>query len=111
MKNLDLIAKQLPLPIESSVTIDDITIVLIDDGKGRKRYDITLNRNVYAFDSNGHFIWQIAEVPGANNQACPYGSITVKEGKLYTYNLTGMDYLVNLNDGSISFFGPPRRPW
>lgn len=111
MDNLEIIQKQLPLPIESSITIGDMTIVLVEDGKGRERYDTSLNRNVYAFDANGEMVWQIAEIPGAMNQCCPYGTITVKDGNLYTYNLTGMDYLVDLKDGSIHFFGPARRPW
>ncbi len=111
MIDLDIVNKQLPLPIHSVETIGDITVVLVDDGKGCKYEDTSRNRNVYAFDIHGDLIWQIQEIFTERNYAKPYLTLTVKDGKLYTYNWIGMDYLVDLKDGSIHFFGPPRRPW
>lgn len=102
---------QLPLPIESMVTIVDMTVVLVDDGKGCKYEDTSRNRNIYAFDADGNLMWQIQEIFTEHNYAKPYLTITVKDGKLFTYNWIGMDYLVDLKDGSIHSFGPPRRPW
>lgn len=103
--------EQLPYPIKKSLSIGDLVLVLIDDDKVHHRGDITLNRNIYAFSVDGALHWQIQEMPGAGNDPAPYVSMRVEGGKVYVYNWYGTDYLLNLNDGSVHFYGAPRRPW
>lgn len=103
---------KLPCPIKQSVCIGSLTVVLVDDDKQHGRGDKTLNRNVYAFDENGCLMWQIQEAPdGGNERPKPYKSLRLTEGKVYVYNWIGTDYWLDLSDGSVHFYGSPRRPW
>jgi outer membrane protein assembly factor BamB len=107
----EIMQKQLPCPIKKSLNIGDLVLVLVDDDKVHHRGDKSLNRNIYAFNAEGILRWQIQEIPGAGNDAVPYVSMHADGDKVFVYNWYGTDYLLDLSDGSVHFYGPPRRPW
>lgn len=107
----EIMQKQLPCPIRKSLIIGNLVLVLVDDDKVHHRGDKTLNRNVYAFNSDGILKWQIQEMPGAGDDSVPYVSIREEGGKVYVYNWYGTDYLLNMDDGTVNFYGASRRPW
>lgn len=110
--NTLIIQQQLPFPIKSSLVLNMITIVLIDDGKTHAKGDKTLDRNVYAFNADGTLKWQIHEVPGGGDYPKPFTSLKLEgRDKIIAYNWIGTDYQVDLEDGSLHFQGSARRPW
>jgi outer membrane protein assembly factor BamB len=108
----DLCQAQLPYPIKETLRVGELIIALVDDDKPRRYGDRTLNRNVFGFNLDGTLKWQIVEAPdGRRESPKPYTSITVDDGRVTVHNWIGTDYLLNLSDGTVDFYGPPRRPW
>ena len=107
-----IIQNQLPCPIKEIISIGTITIVRIDDDKSHGSGDKTLNRNIYAFGDDGSLLWQIQEAPdGGDEWPKPYMSIKREGDNVIVGNWVGTNYLLNLNDGTVGFYGSPRRPW
>lgn len=110
--NDETLQKQLPFPIRKSLCIGELIVVMVDDDKPHGRGDKTINKNIYAFNADGTLRWQIKEAPdGGDEWPKPYTSIKFTDGKVFVHNWIGTDYLLDLNDGSVRFYGPPRRPW
>ena len=59
------------------------------------------NGNIFAVDANGEIKWQIAESQHGSEVDQPYTSISKMENKLIAGNWNGVDYVVDMEDGSI----------
>jgi len=89
-------SKKLPIvqPIGQSIQIDNLLIARI-----KVTGQETPTRNVVAFDLDGNHFWTIQEL----KSKMPYGGIWIEGGKLMAYDTLGVDYFVNLQDGSTQF--------
>jgi hypothetical protein len=107
-----IIQSQLPCPIKEKISIGAITIVRVDDDESHGSGDRTLNRNIYAFSHDGSLLWQIQEAPdGGDEWPKPYTSIKIDGDSVIVGNWVGTDYQLNLDNGTVRFYGSPRRPW
>jgi len=71
-----------------------------------------LNRNVEAYNKNNELVWVIAEAPhGGENRDKAYMNLFVQDGQLVAGNFIGVDYYVNLADGSVTPTRTDVRPW
>jgi len=71
-----------------------------------------LNRNVSALNENGDLVWTIQEAPqGGEDQDKAYMLISLENGKLVAGNFLGIDYYVNLQDGTVTPKDTNSRPW
>ena len=71
-----------------------------------------LNRNIEAYKADGDLAWLIQECPaGGQNEDKPYMDIQVKDGNLIAGNWVGLDFFVNLKDGSVCPAKKGVRPW
>lgn len=71
-----------------------------------------LNRNVEAYNTDGELAWVIQECPaGALNEDKAYMDIHIKDGQLIAGNWVGLDFIVNLETGSVSPAKKGVRPW
>ena len=62
-----------------------------------------LNRNVLAINGQGKVLWHIAESPHGTQVDKPYTYISVSQnGGLTAGNWNGVDYKVDLRDGSVT---------
>ncbi len=110
--NEKMMLHQLPCAVKGKICIGAITIVLVNDDKSHGSGDKTLNRNIFAFSEDGSLLWQIEEAPdGGDEWPKPYMSIKLEGDNVIVGNWIGTNYLLNLDDGTVSSYGPPRRPW
>lgn len=87
----------LPCPVVESLTCSDLFIVRVEPPVGA-----ILNKNVFAYGSNGSLKWEIEESPHGTENDKPYVSIFISEdGKLSAGNWNGVDYLVDLSAGKV----------
>ena len=107
----EAIQSQLPYPIQSFLLLESLIIVVVDDNKNHVEGDHSLDRNVYGFNTNGSFKWQIQAASGGENYPKPFTSVKLVEGRVIAYNWMGTDYVIGLDDGSLHMHGQPRRPW
>ena len=71
-----------------------------------------LNRNIEAYDQNDNLVWVIEEAPdGGENLDKAYMKIWLEDGRLIAGNWIGIDYLVDLDNGSVSPTKAKMRPW
>lgn len=71
-----------------------------------------LNRNVYAYNDQGKLAWQIQEAPhGDVSMDKAYMGVKVKNDILVAENWIGVDYSVNLKDGTVKPLDKNVRPW
>jgi outer membrane protein assembly factor BamB len=106
-----ILQEQLAYPIKTVLALDATLVVILSYDAIPSNNEEILNRNIYAFNMDGTLKWQIQAVQGGTEREKPFLSIKVIEGKLIAYNWLGMDYIVDLNDGSLHMHGQPRRPW
>lgn len=59
-----------------------------------------IHQNVIAVDRNGSICWKIEKAP-EEGYYDSYAEIFDKDGELWAYNLSGMSYKIDLEDGSI----------
>jgi len=89
---------ELPHPVVQVVKCQGIFIVRVEPPAG-----VVFNRNVIAFANQGQQLWQIEESPHGTEADKPYVGITVEaDGSLTAANWNGVDYRVDLRDGSIA---------
>jgi len=105
------IEESLRVSVRSSLTSSEKYIVVVDDNLSHGAGDCSLNRNVYAFDLNGEFLWQIEEAPDGGSQPKPYLSVSSMEGRIVVKNWIGVDYQLDVQTGKVQSYGPLRRPW
>jgi hypothetical protein len=71
-----------------------------------------LNRNIYAYDVSGEFVWQIQEAPhGGSEEDKAYMDLKIDGDKLVAGNWVGVDYLVSEASGKVSQAQKDIRPW
>ncbi|WP_223435071.1 MULTISPECIES: hypothetical protein [unclassified Pseudomonas] len=88
----------LPCAVGEVVECGDFLAVRVEPAIG-----VIFNRNVFAIARSGKVLWQIAESPHGTETDKPYVVIfRVKDEGLVAANWNGVDYLVNLECGSIS---------
>lgn len=62
-----------------------------------------LNRNLFAFTTQGDLLWQIEESPHGTQKDKPYvGLIISQDGLLVAANWIGLDYTVNVQNGKVA---------
>ena len=89
---------ELPYPSVQAIDLQGLIIVRVEPTFGE-----IYNRNVIALDGDGNFKWQIVESPHGTELDKPYTSISVTtDDRLIVGNWNGVDYAVDLGDGSIS---------
>lgn len=104
--------KRLPFNAKQVVIFQEMKIVLVDDNSFHRCGDKSINRNVYAFDSNGTLLWQIHEAPdGGDENPKPYTRISVLGKSILVDNWIGTEYQVEINTGTVSRHGVNSRPW
>lgn len=72
--------------------------------------DIDMERNIWAFNSDGDLVWTIAYPSAKIEGHNPYTSVYIKNGRLIAGNWAGIDYLVNTKNGSVDVISG-KRPW
>jgi len=71
-----------------------------------------LNRNIEAYDQNDNLVWIVEEAPdGGENLDKAYMKIWLDDGRLIAGNWIGIDYLVDIDKGSVSPIKTNIRPW
>ena len=71
-----------------------------------------LNRNIEAYNSNNELVWVIQEAPqGGENQDKAYMHLEIKNDQIIAGNFIGIDYFVNLNNGTVTPVITGSRPW
>jgi len=103
-----------PAQIEQKIELHGLYIVRIypTDDELDVYPQEKLNRNVYAYNETGGLVWQIDEVPhGDKDSAKAYMNIWVEKGDLIASNWVGLDYRVNLKNGSVDSYRKNVRPW
>lgn len=71
-----------------------------------------LNRNIEAYDCNGNLAWVIQECPvGGEEQDKAYMNIWVENKKLLAGNWLGLDFIVNIDNGTVAAVNLGVRPW
>ena len=89
---------ELPYPVEDVVECKGVIVVRIEPPAG-----VIFNRNVFAFTAQGDSLWQIEESPHGTEKDKPYvGILLSQEGSLVVANWIGVDYLVNIQSGSVT---------
>jgi len=100
--------------IKQKVEIGDLKIVrkYPPDTKLASYPRNKLNRNIEAYDQNDNLVWVIEEAPdGGENLDKAYMKIWLEDGRLIAGNWIGIDYLVDLDKGSVSPIKTNIRPW
>lgn len=110
--SIDKAVVEMPFPIQQLLLIGEKAFVRVDSGALVNVGDHSLNRNVYAFDKEGNQLWQIQESPhGGTDNPKPYMALHDIVGKLVAYNWIGVEYVVDLNIGTVQPYGTGKRPW
>jgi len=112
---------ELQYPIKQKIEVCGVYVVRIypnDDELDSCPQEL-YNRNVYAYNSDGKFLWQIEEV--SEGAKAPkdksyivgkaYMNIWMEKEKLIAGNWIGLDYIVNLKNGKVSPLNKNVRPW
>jgi hypothetical protein len=88
----------LPFPIAEVFEYKDLIVARVEPCTG-----VIFNRNIFAFTAHGNLLWQIEESPHGTEKDKPYTRIFLNnDGLLVAANWIGVDYLVNVKNGSIS---------
>lgn len=96
--NLAKSAANTPRTAKQEITCGDICIVLIDTPVGA-----SLNRNVFGYSAAGESLWQIQESPHGTQNDKPYTSLHINDNnQLIAGNWNGVDYSVNLENGTVT---------
>lgn len=89
---------KLPYPVIEVLNFQGLIIVRVEPSIGE-----IYNQNIFAIDNTGKIMWQIVESPHGTEADKLYTSISVlAENQLIAGNWNGVDYAVDLDDGSIS---------
>ncbi|MEE9444899.1 MAG: hypothetical protein V3V19_04460 [Cocleimonas sp.] len=86
----------LPYPVVQALDFNGIVMARVEP----EIYEI-FNCNIFAVDGKGKIKWQIEESPHGTEVDKPYTSISIMENKLIAGNWNGVDYVVDIKDGSI----------
>jgi len=73
---------------------------------------VQLNRNIEAYDGTGKLIWMIEECPvGGDGVDKAYMNIWIENDKLIAGNWIGLNFIVNLENGTVKPANPGSRLW
>lgn len=88
----------LPYEVGEALEVQDLVVVRIEPPVGQ-----IFNRNVFAYTKQGLLAWQIEESPHGTEPDKPFVGVRKGEsGELIVDNWNGVDYSVNLKNGSIA---------
>lgn len=88
---------ELPFPVADALEYKKSIVVRVDPPARE-----ILNDNIYCFTLSGNFLWQIEPSPHGTQVNKPYVSINVSSSSnLIASNWNGVNYIVNIEDGSI----------
>ncbi|WP_283190199.1 hypothetical protein [Pseudomonas sp. PMCC200344] len=88
----------LPYIVGDVVACGSLLLVRVEPPIG-----VIFNRNIFAVTRKGEIVWQIAESPHGTEAEKPYvGIFRAKDGGVVVSNWNGVDYLVDLECGSIA---------
>lgn len=91
------------------IELNNLIIVLIY-GASAKQMETLPNNNIYAFDEKGKKIWQIQPPFQVSGYITSYSDVILrKDGKIIAGTSQGLEYIVNIEDGSVIPTGG--RPW
>lgn len=87
----------LPFPVAEALEYEQSIIVRVDPPAKQ-----IFNSNIYRFALSGNCLWQIEPSPHGTQTNRPYVSIyTSFYNSLVAGNWNGVDYIVNIEDGSV----------
>ncbi len=87
----------LPFPVAEALEYEQSIIVRVDPPAKE-----IFNSNIYRFTLSGDCLWQIEPSPHGTQANKPYVSInTSSPNNLVVSNWNGVDYIVNIEDGSV----------
>ncbi len=87
----------MPFPVAEALEYEQSVIVRVDPPAKE-----LFNSNVYRFTLSGDCLWQIEPSSHGTQENKPYVSIhTSSHNSLVASNWNGVDYIVNIEDGSV----------
>lgn len=88
----------LPFPVAEALEYEQSVIVRVDPPAKE-----IFNSNIYRFTLSGDCLWQIESSPHGTEDNKPYVSIYTSSShdSLVVSNWNGVDYIVNIEDGSV----------
>lgn len=97
-------------PISKTYEVNEILLVLIGRHKDVQYGCDSHDRNIYAFDKKCNLIWIIQKAPYGESPK-PYTNLYIEDEKLISHNWSGVEYVINTLDGTVSLFKEKSRPW
>lgn len=107
----------LPGSVRLTLEIEGLTVTLVSNADFEPDLPQEYNRNVFAFDQNGQFIWRIDPVPWGGDRPKSYSNIyKYDEETLIAYSGLGYEMRVELGTGRVELWQVPgtppgQRPW
>ncbi len=98
-------------PIKKILVVDNTILVLLQRaGVIIDKEKESLLKNIYAFDNKGNQLWIIEELPPFHGRPSLITGLYTRENKVLAYVSYGVDFEINLEDGSLIHI-PDQRPW
>lgn len=89
-----------PFPVLQYVVDKNAVIVLLRAPAGT-----IYNRNIHAYSTQGQLLWTIPETPHGGTKDQPYVGIEATSAGLVARNWNGVEYVIDLQTGSIEVCG------
>jgi len=83
----------LPSDIEKILLYEELIVILI------KSNELVNNRNIFCYDVNGAFLWQIPNAVELHSRN-DFTGVYVQDENLYAYNRNGVEYKIEKNTGN-----------
>ena len=97
-----------PYSIDDIIIWEDRLVIVSTETWNVRGFDKDITDNVYAFDKEGRFKWQMEHTTSGGGHA----SISVSKGKLYVFDFNSYRYPLDPDTGRILEEGQPSgRPW
>lgn len=78
--------------------------------KSQSTHKVNRNNNIQCFDERGNLIWEIEQAPKIDSFGGPYGTISIKNGKLISYHQMGCEFEIDTTNGKVKLI-QNQRPW
>jgi len=87
---------RMPGTVQEFRAIGDVVVVLLD----RSDDAVTEKNNVLGVDLEGNLLWNAERAP-PDGEYDWFAGIYERGGELWAYNLSGIEYRIDISDGSI----------
>ncbi len=98
-------------PIQKVLITGDKVLVLLERvGVEVDETKESLTQNIHAYGNKGRKLWSIEPPPTFQNRKGLITGLYTRENKVLAYMSYGVDFEINLDDGSLIHI-PDQRPW